>query len=117
MFVIAAVTAAMIAILSAFNGIEDVVSDLFGTLDAEVALLPESGAIIADSMAYWLDQQPAIGRWAAVIEEEAIAQLGSGPPTVVTVLAFDSAFVAMTPVERALRSGDWISQWNEIFAN
>lgn len=114
MFVIAAVTAAMIAILSAFNGIEDVVSDLFGTLDAEVSLLPESGAVISDSLAHWLDHQPAVGRWAAVIEEEAIAQLGSGSPTVVTVLAFDSAFIALTPVERALRSGEWISQWNGL---
>ena len=43
MFVIAAVTAAMIAILSAFNGIESVVTELFGTLDAPVAIVPTEG--------------------------------------------------------------------------
>ena len=33
--VIASVAAAMVCILSAFNGIEDLVKDLFGTLDAD----------------------------------------------------------------------------------
>ena len=40
MFVIALVTAAMIIVLSAFNGLEKLVTDLFGTLDAELALVP-----------------------------------------------------------------------------
>ena len=112
MFVIAAVTAAMIAILSAFNGIEDIVSELFGTLDAELALVPAAGATLPDSLGIWLDGQEAVGRWAAVIEEEAVAQLSSGPPAVVSVLAFDSSFVAITPVERVLRSGRWLDKWN-----
>ena len=38
--VIAVVTASMICIMSAFNGLEDLVKDLFGTLDADVALVP-----------------------------------------------------------------------------
>ena len=46
MFVIAAVTAAMIAILSAFNGIESVVTELFGTLDAPVAVVPTEGSSV-----------------------------------------------------------------------
>lgn len=116
MFVIAAVTAAMIAILSAFNGIEDVVSELFGTLDAEIALVPASGSTLPDSTAQWLERQPAIGRWAAVIEEEAVAQLSSGSPVVVSVLAFDSSFVAITPVERVIRSGQWVEAWNGMAA-
>ena len=46
LFVIAAVTAAMIAILSAFNGIESVVTELFGTLDAPVAVVPTEGSVV-----------------------------------------------------------------------
>jgi lipoprotein-releasing system permease protein len=114
MFVIAAVTAAMIAILSAFNGIEDVVSELFGTLDAELALIPAEGSTVPDSLGTWLDGQPAIARWAPVIEDEAVAQLRSGSPAVVSVLAFDTAFVAITPVESALRSGRWKESWNDM---
>lgn len=114
MFVIAAVTAAMVAILSAFNGIEDVVSELFGTLDAELALLPETGSTVPDSLAHWLSEQPSVGRWAPVIEDEAVAQLRSGTPAVVSVLAFDSAFVGITPVEGAIRSGVWRGEWNDM---
>lgn len=114
MFVIAAVTAAMIAILSAFNGIEDVVSELFGTLDAELALIPAEGSTVPDSLGNWLASQPAIARWAPVIEDEAVAQLRSGTPAVVSVLAFDTAFVAITPVEGALRSGRWKASWNDM---
>ena len=56
MFVIAAVTAAMIAILSAFNGIEEVVSDLFGTLDAPVAIVPITGTDLPNEVGAWVEQ-------------------------------------------------------------
>ena len=44
--VIVVVTASMICIMSAFNGLEDLVKDLFGTLDADVALVPAKGAVV-----------------------------------------------------------------------
>ena len=50
MFVIAAVTMAMIAILSAFNGIEDLVQDLFGTLDADLAAIPLTGETLPNEL-------------------------------------------------------------------
>ena len=37
--VIGAVTTAMVCILSAFNGIEDLVKSLFGTLDADLVFV------------------------------------------------------------------------------
>ena len=64
MFVIAAVTAAMIAILSAFNGIESVVTELFGTLDSPVAILPETGTVLSDEIADW-----AIAQWGPESDE------------------------------------------------
>ena len=57
MFVIAAVTAAMIAILSAFNGIESVVTELFGTLDAPIALVPVTGTVLSDEVGDWAMEQ------------------------------------------------------------
>ena len=77
MFVIAAVTAAMIAILSAFNGIEEVVSDLFGTLDAPVAVVPLTGSSLPENVGVWLEksfgpdsENPLIFAAAPVIEGE-----------------------------------------------
>ena len=50
--VVAAVCAAMIAILSAFNGIEELVEELFSSLDTELAVLPAEGRVIE---AAWVD--------------------------------------------------------------
>ncbi|MDG2209942.1 MAG: hypothetical protein P8K81_08135 [Flavobacteriales bacterium] len=121
MFVIAAVTAAMIAILSAFNGIESVVSDLFGTLDAPIALIPETGPTLPDSIGAWATEQwgihsaePLILAAAPVIEEESVVSFGTGPPMVVSVLAFDSLLFQGAPIERALASGAWVTESMEL---
>lgn len=114
MFVIAAVTAAMIAILSAFNGIESVVTELFGTLDSPVALVPVTGTILSDEVGEWAlaqwgpeSEDPILMAVAPVIEEEAVATFGTGAPIVVTMLAFDSLLLQGAPIERALRSKKW----------
>lgn len=114
MFVIAAVTAAMIAILSAFNGIESVVTELFGTLDSPVAILPETGTVLSDEIADWAiaqwgpeSDEPVFQSLAPVIEEETVIAFGTGAPLVVTMLAFDSLLLQAAPVERALRSENW----------
>ena len=71
MFVIAMVTAAMIVVLSAFNGLERLVQDLFGTLDSELALIPKSGEYIPIDLALNLEENPNIAHYSAVIESEA----------------------------------------------
>lgn len=117
MFVIAAVTAAMIAILSAFNGIESVVSELFGTLDAPVAVIPTEGQALSDSMGTWLldgfgpeSAQPMIAAAAPVIENEAVVSWNGNAPHVVTVLAFDSTLLQAAAIEPALRAGEWMPE-------
>jgi lipoprotein-releasing system permease protein len=114
MFVIAAVTAAMIAILSAFNGIESVVTELFGTLDSPVALVPVTGTTLSDEVGEWAlaqwgpeSEDPIIMAVAPVIEEEAVVAFGTGAPIVVTMLAFDSLLLQGAPIERALQSKKW----------
>ena len=46
MLVIALVSMAMIIVLSAFNGLEQLVSELFGTLDSDLALVPKTGEVV-----------------------------------------------------------------------
>ena len=55
--VVAAVCAAMIAILSAFNGIEELVEELFSSLDTELAVLPVEGRVLD---AAWVDSLAAV---------------------------------------------------------
>ena len=104
MFVIAAVTAAMIAILSAFNGIEEVVSDLFGTLDAPIAVVPIRGSDLPNEVGAWVEESfgaesenPLIEVVAPVIEGEAIVSWAGNQPHVCAVLAFDSLLLNATP--------------------
>ena len=50
--VIAFVTAAMIVVLSAFNGIDELVDDLYSSFDGDVIIVPERGRILStDSIA------------------------------------------------------------------
>ena len=74
--VIAAVTTAMVAILSAFNGIEDLVSSLFGTLDAPCAVVAESGPTLPEDLGAVLAQADGVAEWAAVLEEECVVRAG-----------------------------------------
>ena len=120
MFVIAAVTAAMIAILSAFNGIESVVSELFGTLDAPVAIVPASGSALPESIGHWLEQSfgpesntPVLSAIAPVIEDEAVVSWSGNQPHICTVLAFDSKLLQATPIASSVRSGTWDPNWDE----
>ena len=120
MFVIAAVTAAMIAILSAFNGIESVVTELFGTLDAPVAVVPTEGSSVPNGAGTWVmdrfgpeSTNPVVQCAAAVIEDEAVVAWGDGQPHVVTVLGFDSTMLQAAPIESTLRSQKWKPEFTE----
>ena len=118
MFVIAAVTAAMIAVLSAFNGIESVVTELFGTLDAPLAIVSMEGNALPDSTGEWLEahfgmdsDSPLLEHIAPVIEDEAVLSWNGNAPQVVKVLAFDSTMLHAADIERALRGGTWSPEW------
>ena len=109
MFVIAMVTAAMIIVLSAFNGLETLVSELFGTLDAELALIPKSGEVIQDSTANALENHPAIANYSAVLENEAVISL-NGISEVCTVMGVDDEYTQVSALEDAIISGSWNSE-------
>ena len=72
--VISAVAAAMICILSAFNGIEDLVKTLFGTLDADVAVVPASGATLPEGWGAHLEGMDDVAAWGPVLEDECVVR-------------------------------------------
>ena len=83
--VVAAVCAAMIAILSAFNGIEELVEELFSSLDTEVAVLPLEGRVLD---AGWIDSlmtHPGVD-WAGGVLEQDVVVRRQGEPLVCTLL-------------------------------
>ncbi len=108
MFVIALVTAAMIIVLSAFNGLEKLVTDLFGTLDAELALVPVSGELVDTDVSGILSTNPHIAHYCAVIESEAIIS-ANGTSEICSVLGVDSNYNKVCPIKKSLVGGSWRS--------
>lgn len=106
MFVIAAVTMAMIAILSAFNGIEDLVQDLFGTLDADLAAVSTLGDVLPNTLGEKIGKHPGVAEYSAVIESEAVIR-GGGTTHICSVLGVDSNYGKVTGIEGAIVEGVW----------
>lgn len=76
MTVVAFVAAAMITVMSAFNGIEDLVKELFSNFDAPLTIVPAEGKSFADSLLTDVQIQgiEGIKGWSRVIEEDAWLQ-------------------------------------------
>lgn len=103
--VVAAVCAAMIAILSAFNGIEELVEELFSSLDTEVAVLPLEGRVLD---AGWIDSlmtHPGVD-WAGGVLEQDVVVRRQGEPLVCTLLGFDTGHAQHTGLKPRLGRGD-----------
>ena len=103
--VVAAVCAAMIAILSAFNGIEELVEELFSSLDTELAVLPVEGRVLD---AAWVDSLAAVPgvAWAGGVLEQDVVLRRQGQPVVCTLLGFNQDHAKRTGLAGRLRRGD-----------
>jgi len=109
MVVVAAVSAAMITILSAFNGIDALVEGLFMNFDADLTVTPATGrTFYVDSIplnAITLNQ--AVEHYALSLEEDAILSYGENK-SVVTVKAIDARFDKVCPLSHAIREGSYL---------
>ena len=102
--VIASVAAAMVCILSAFNGIEDLVKDLFGTLDADLAVVPASGAVVPEAWGVFLNDVPGVAAWAPVLEDEVVVRADEAV-RVATVLGVQDRYRDVSHIDRAIVEG------------
>ena len=102
--VIASVAAAMVCILSAFNGIEDLVKDLFGTLDADLAVVPASGAVVPEAWGEFLNDVPGVAAWAPVLEDEVVVRADEAV-RVATVLGVQDRYRTVSHIDRAIVEG------------
>ena len=112
MFVIALVTAAMIIVLSAFNGLENLVSEIFGTIDAELALVPLSGEVVSDTLSSILDEHEGIAYYSKVIENEAIIR-SNGKTLACSVLGVDARFNDVSRLDSAIVMGGWGASYSD----
>lgn len=108
MTVVAFVTAAMITVLSAFNGIEDLVHQLFSNFDAALTIVPKEGKSFPDSLVAdeTLASYPELERWSRIIEEDAWLQYGDYN-TVTTVKGVSDDYSEVSPIDSMMYFGDF----------
>lgn len=100
-FGIAIATAAMVCILSVFNGFEDMVAGLFTAFDPQLKILPAQGKYMAadepELMKVRSDERIAV--WSEVVEDNALLSLGNRQVMAV-VKGVDDEFEKLIDVER-----------------
>lgn len=107
--------AAMIILMSVFNGFAGLVDGMQSAFDADLEVRPREGKTFEinaiDSAA--LLSIEAVGGYSAVLEQSALAEYG-GRQTVVTVRGVDSRILEVLPLERYVGGGELELRLGEI---
>lgn len=108
MFVVACVTAAMITVLSAFNGIESLVSSLFSSFDPEITVQPAQGKVFSasDSLIDYIAATEGVHSVARLLEDDVVIRFDN-QPTVATLKGVDTVFTRVTDVREVIRYGEF----------
>ena len=99
-------TAALIIILSVFNGFNKLVSDSLGDAQPDLVVKPAAGkAFVPDSTAFaWLYDQELVYNMCSVIEEQAFIAF-DGKQSLARVKGVDSVFEEESPLQNHITDG------------
>ena len=99
-------TAALIIILSVFNGFNKLVSDSLGDAQPDLVVKPAAGkAFVPDSTAFaWLYDQELVYNMSSVIEEQAFIAF-DGKQSLARVKGVDSVFEEESPLQNHITDG------------
>jgi len=107
--VVAFIAAAMITVMSAFNGIDDLVKQLFANFDAPLTIVPVEGKMFADSLV--TDKEilsiNGIKGLSRVIEEDAWLAY-KDHNAVSTVKGVDNSFSKLSPIDTMIFEGEFL---------
>ena len=100
---IALATAAMVCVLSVFNGFQGIVAEQFSAFDADIRITAASGKVITtDAQEITsLAQLPQIEAKSFSIEGKAMAGIGNSQ-AMVTIKGVDESFASLTDIRKAL---------------
>jgi lipoprotein-releasing system permease protein len=103
---IAVGTAALIILLSVFNGFEDIVKSLYADFYTDLRVIPAKGKsmIVTDQQLQELKRFPSIQSWSMVMEEKALLQNGE-LQTIVYLKGVDSQYKHVAGVASKIVSG------------
>lgn len=104
---IAAITAALIILLSAFNGIEKMIEKLYSEYDTDITIRPAAGKTFNENRidAETLMAIPGVVNYSSAIEEVVILKHEKKRVNA-TLIGVDSSFLKMTHMARHMVDGD-----------
>jgi lipoprotein-releasing system permease protein len=121
MVVVAFVTAAMITVMAAFSGIEELVKDLFSNFDSEITITPREGKYFSDSLNCWniLQNIDGVFQVSKTIEEDAWLaysdnDLAEGRNCVATIKGVESSYTQYSNIDSMMVLGDFVTQEDSI---
>lgn len=105
--VIMVVTAAMVVVLSAVNGISDYVDTIYSPFDQDITITPTKGKTFAkDSLDLQsLETLPTVARASWVIEENVLLRCGD-QQAVATLKGVEPQYLAMSDMAKYMYTGD-----------
>jgi lipoprotein-releasing system permease protein len=102
--------AAMVILVSVFNGIDRLVRNLYNDFDPDIVILPAEGKVFTpDSLARGsIAELDGVAATSYVLEESALIEYHDRQATV-TLRGVDSLFCEVVPIENMIVAGAWIS--------
>ncbi|MDP9047459.1 MAG: ABC transporter permease, partial [Bacteroidota bacterium] len=111
-------SAALIVILSVFNGFEDVILSLYSNFSPEIRIEPRLGKTFDPNTAYFneLRHDPRVFSYTEVLQEKALIKYG-GKPFIGTVMGVSDDFLKNRQLDSTIQSGTFtLKMENEDFA-
>lgn len=101
-------TAALVIILSIYNGFDSIVTSMLGNIEPDLEITSEKGkAFIAEGEVYdWIYDQPAVRNMSCVITENVFIDY-EGRQSIVKAKGVDFVYEEESPIRDHLRSGEF----------
>lgn len=115
MVVVAFITAAMITVMSAFNGIDDLVKTIFSNVDAPLTIVPKEGKFLPDSIVNTerLLQVRGVLGMSRVIEED-VRLSHENRYAIATVKGVERSFANFSPIDTAIVDGEFLLEADSL---
>ena len=108
-------TAALIIILSVYNGFDSIVRSMLGSVEPDLMVTPAEGKVfVPEGDAYsWLYDQPEVSTICAVLQENVFISY-DGQQRVATAKGVDAIYEEESPLRDHLRDGDFILHRGDV---
>lgn len=108
-------TAALIIILSVYNGFDSIVRSMLGSVEPDLMVTPSEGKVfVPEGDAYsWLYDQPEVSTICTVLQENVFISY-DGQQRVATAKGVDAIYEEESPLRDHLRDGDFILHRGDV---